>query len=174
MFGANKPAAQRKYRQLIAKLNAALGTTEVLMAANRWAEIQFSGVASLCLHRHRKAFLNEALKGTLSAAEEATGNRLPDDAGRVAARQNLRAQLTAKGGVKGKELGPHELAAKCMAGHRGLSTLESDLMDGQWAALKGGVVEALAAAAAARDAACLLYTSPSPRDKRQSRMPSSA
>ena len=153
MFGANKPAAQRKYRQLVAKLNAALGTTEVLMAANRWAEIQFSGVASLCLQRHRKAFLNEALKGTLSAAEEATGNRLPDDAGRVAARQNLRAQLTAKGGVKGKELGPHELAAKCMAGRRGLSTLESDLMDGQWAALKGGVVEALAAAAAARDAA---------------------
>ena len=34
MLGANKPAAQRKYRQLVAKLNAALGTTEVLMAAN--------------------------------------------------------------------------------------------------------------------------------------------
>ena len=47
MFGANKPAAQRKYRKLVAKLNAALGTTEVLMAANRWAEIQFSGGASL-------------------------------------------------------------------------------------------------------------------------------
>ena len=32
----------------------------------------------------------------------------------------------------------------------------------------------LAAEVAARPALCLLYTSPSPRDKRQSRMPSSA
>ena len=34
--------------------------------------------------------------------------------------------------------------------------------------------EAAAAAARAKDTSCLLYTSPSPRDKRQSRMPSSA
>ena len=154
MFGgANKPAAQRKYRQLIAKLNAALGTTEVLMAANRWAEIKFAGVASLCLQRCRKAFLNERIKGSLTAAEEATGNRLPLDADRVAARANLRAAIASKAGVKGKQLGPHELAAKCMAGYRGLSTLESDLMDAQWASLKASVVESLAAAAAARDAA---------------------
>ena len=35
-------------------------------------------------------------------------------------------------------------------------------------------VSAVAAAAPAAAGACLLYTSPSPRDKRQSRMPSSA
>ena len=36
------------------------------------------------------------------------------------------------------------------------------------------VYEELSATFAALDADCLLYTSPSPRDKRQSRMPSSA
>ena len=101
MFGANKPAAQRKYRQLVAKLNAALGTTEVLMAANRWAEIQFSGVASLCLQRHRKAFLNEALKGTLSAAEEAKTVCPTTPAASPRARTCAR-KLTAKGGVKAR------------------------------------------------------------------------
>ena len=56
------------------------------MAAQRWEEIEFSRVASLCLQRQRKAFLNEALKGKLTPAQEATGNRHPDDAARVAAR----------------------------------------------------------------------------------------
>eukprot|EP00966_Prymnesium_polylepis_P327802 7383641-Prymnesium_polylepis.1 len=39
LFGVNEAAAKRKYRQLVSKLNAALNTTEVLMAANRFAEI---------------------------------------------------------------------------------------------------------------------------------------
>ena len=72
--GANEAAAARKYRKALSALNAALNTTEVLMAAHRWAEINFAQVASLCLQRNRKAFLNEALKGKLSPAEEATGN----------------------------------------------------------------------------------------------------
>jgi hypothetical protein len=61
---ANKAASQRKFRKLVSSLNTALNTTEVLMAAGRYAETKFSRVASLCSQRSRKAFLNEALKVT--------------------------------------------------------------------------------------------------------------
>ena len=44
----------------------------------------------------------------------------------------------------------------------------------QLRAPSGARVEAVAQATAAMSWTCLLYTSPSPRDKRQSRMPSSA
>ena len=117
LYGAGNPAtAARKYRKLVSSLNGALNTTEVLMAAGRWEEIKFSQVASLCLTRHRKAFLNEKIKGALSSDEEATGNRHPDDSARVAAREALRAALSSKKGVQGKQLQPHELAQKCMSG----------------------------------------------------------
>ena len=140
---------------MLSGLNTALGTTEVLMAAQRWEEIEFARVASLCLQRQRKAFLNEALKGKLSAAQEETGNRHPEDPSRVAARRALRAALLEKGakGVNGKALQPHEVAQKCMGGRHNLSTLEADLMHAQWESLRAGVVETLAAAAAAREAA---------------------
>ena len=150
---ANPAAARRKYRKLVSRLNAALGTTEVLMAAQRWDEIEFGRVASLCLQRQRKAFLNETLKGSLSAADDETGNRHPDNPARVAARRALRAALLEKGakGVNGKALQPHEIARKCM-GHMS-STVEADLMHAQWESLRQGVIDTLAAAAAAREAA---------------------
>ena len=94
--GANPAAARRKYRKLVSRLNAALGTTEVLMAAQRWEEIEFGRVASLCLQRQRKAFLNETLKGKLSAAQDETGNRHPDNPARVAARLELRRAAAGK------------------------------------------------------------------------------
>ena len=158
--GANPAAARRKYRKLVSRLNAALGTTEVLMAAQRWEEIEFGRVASLCLQRQRKAFLNETLKGKLSAAQDETGNRHPDNPARVAARRALRAALLEKGakGVNGKALQPHEIARKCMGDTwtfraADMSTVEADLMHAQWESLRQGVVETLAAAAAAREAA---------------------
>ena len=151
---ANPAAARRKYRKLVSRLNAALGTTEVLMAAQRWEEIEFGRVASLCLQRQRKAFLNERLKGSLSAADDETGNRHPDNPARVAARRALRAALLEKGakGVNGKALQPHEIARKCMVA-ADISTVEADLMHAQWESLRQGVIETLAVAAAAREAA---------------------
>ena len=91
----------------------------------------------------------------LTPAQEATGNRHPDDEGRVAARQHLREALLQKGAkaLKGKQLFPHEIVQKCMQGRAPLSTLEADLMHAQWEALLEGVREAMAAAAAAREAA---------------------
>jgi len=157
----SKPSAARKYRKLVASLNGALATPEVLMAAGRYAEIKFAGVGSLCLQRHRKAFLNETCKGKVASAMEETGNRHPNDADRVAARVHLREAMVKKG-VKGKQLGPHEITAKLMAHRRGnVSTAERDLMQAQWVAIRKGVEETLAKAAEQRDAEVLLAAAPS-------------
>ena len=48
------------------------------------------------------------------------------------------------------------------------------LRDGMHAIMHQYTVDDVAKISKALDEACLLYTSPSPRDKRQSRMPSSA
>ena len=152
--GANPSASARKYRKALSSLNTALNTTEVLMAAGRWEEIKFASVASLCLTRCRKAFLNEKLEGKLSPAQAATGNRCPDNPARVAARQHLREALCSKTGVKGKQLMPHEITQKFMRGGAArLSTLEADLLAAQWNSMRSGVVESIAAAAEQREQA---------------------
>ena len=154
LFGSTNPATSaRKYRKLCSSLNSQLCTTEVLMAAGRWEEIRFAQVASLCLQRHRKAFLNEALKGVLTPAQDATGNRHPDDPARVAARLHLREAIVSKKGVQGKALMPHEIVKHCMGGEdliNSLSTLEADLMNAQWASLRAGTLEAMRKAAELR------------------------
>ena len=54
LFGnKNEAASARKYRKLVASLNRALLTTEVLMAANRWSEIEFARRPSACSGRAR-------------------------------------------------------------------------------------------------------------------------
>ena len=163
LFGGSNPASSaRKYRKLVASLNAALNTTEVLMAAGRWEEIKFCQVASLCLTRHRKAFLNESLKGALSVADEHTGNRHPDDPARVASRQHLRSAISSKKGVQGKALQPHELVQKCMSGRSHLlSILEADMIDAQWTSMRSGVLEVMAKTAESRSQAVLDTAGPS-------------
>jgi len=131
------------------------------MAAGRWEEIRFARVASLCLQRHRKAFLNEALKGVLTPAQDGTGNRHPDDPARVAARLHLREAIVSKKGVQGKALMPHEIVQHCMGGEgRSLSTLEADLMNAQWASLRAGTLEAMRKAAELRDLQVLEAAAP--------------
>ena len=159
LFGSANPAASaRKYRKLCSSLNSQLCTTEVLMAAGRWEEIRFARVASLCLQRHRKAFLNEALNGVLTPAQDATGNRHPDDPARVAARLHLREAIVSKKGVQGKALMPHEIVQHCMGGS--LSTLEADLMNAQWASLRAGTLEVMRKAAELRDLQVLEAAAP--------------
>ena len=162
LFGSANPAASaRKYRKLCSSLNSQLCTTEVLMAAGRWEEIRFDRVASLCLQRHRKAFLNEALKGVLTPAQDATGNRHPDDPARVAARLHLREAIVSKKGVQGKALMPHEIVKLCLGGEgRSLSTLEADLMNAQWASLRAGTLEAMRTAVEQRDLEVLEAAAP--------------
>lgn len=157
MFGDKDGAASlREYRKLAASLTAALNVPEVLMSAHRFAEIEFAKVASCSLARHRKAFLNEDLKGR-ALVDELKGNRHPDDADRVASRAHLRAALLEKGLLKGGQMQPHQLVAPLMrgCGARGTSTAERDLADAQWGSMRDGVREALAKAAEARDLATL-------------------
>ncbi|GMI32882.1 hypothetical protein TeGR_g9567 [Tetraparma gracilis] len=138
--GTPKATAIKSYRQLCTALRSALAVPEVLECANRFSEIDFNRVTSLCLNRKMKAFLNEK-KGTKSLPEEfaETGDRHPKSEDRVQARKNLLATLVEKG-VKGKDLFPHELVAQVM--NKGqLTTGEGAIMNAQWQAVREGVVK---------------------------------
>ena len=52
---------EARYRRLVSKLTRALNVPEVLMCSQKYEEIQFSNVPSLCMNRFRKAFLNRGL-----------------------------------------------------------------------------------------------------------------
>ena len=70
-----------------------------------------------------------------SAEEEATGNRHPEDADRVACRKHVReAVLKKAGSLKGKQLFPHEIV-RTVTANRNASTLEDDVANAQWAAI---------------------------------------
>ncbi len=127
----------RAYRKLVTELSAALEVPEVLMAAQRFDEINFAKVPSLCLNRNRKAFLNETSGMTFAHRE--TGNRLPEDLKRVACRQNLLKSMLL-GKVSGKVLMPHELVTQVGR----TSETESMLLDAQWSTMRAGVVEQMA------------------------------
>lgn len=131
---------KKQYRRIVSEQNKLLDTPEIKMAGKRWAEIQFSKVASLCLDRHRKAFLNEKLKGTLYGSdEEEKGNRHPYDVDRVACRQNLIKTLVDPSKIKGARLFPHEITNKAWRSQ--LSTVDKKLLQAQWDSMKSDVVK---------------------------------
>ena len=144
LFGGNINKSLKNYRHLCVELNKILKTPEVYMAAQKYSEIEFSRVASLCLQRFRKAFMNETVKGKMLPDHSLTGNRFPHNADRVAARQALVAAVLVEKGnkLKGKQLQPHEIVNKCIQGN--LSDLEIGVLQAQWNALVEGVKEALA------------------------------
>jgi hypothetical protein len=127
-------SANKDYRELVVKLTKALEIPEVLMCANRWDEINFSRVPSLCLNRHRKAFLNEILNGT--------DLRHPDDEKRNTCRTNL-LKASAKGKVCGKVLQPHELTKQLRTSNP--SQEEIQVYDAQWKKIIEGVRETMSA-----------------------------
>ena len=129
------PAARAKYRRLLTSLRRALAVPEVHMCAQRWAEINFSLVPSLCLDRHKRAFLNEA-KGRKPRSE---------DEDRTTCRENLLQMIAEKGAaaLKGKQLFPHEIVAQVL-GKRELSTGVSAVLNAQWEAIRAGLLEMVA------------------------------
>ena len=50
--------AMSKYRSMVVKLNAAINTTEILMCAKKFSQIQFKLVPGKCLNKYKCAFLN--------------------------------------------------------------------------------------------------------------------
>jgi hypothetical protein len=127
----NKYSRLKKYRKLTSTLNEGIQTTtEVLMCSKKYSDIDFKKVSSLCMHRNRKAFANEQLKGPMTMQE--TGNRFPLDEDRVTARKNLLATKKLKGG----QLFPHEIVGSCL---RHLSETEVDQLGKQWTDLRENV-----------------------------------
>jgi hypothetical protein len=91
-----------KYRRMLTKLRKELQVPETLMCAQRWAEVEFAKVPSLCMDRQKRALLNENKKGEIAH---------PDDPERQACREKLLAHIVDKGvaALKGRQLFPHEL-----------------------------------------------------------------
>ena len=132
MFGVgNDDKANRKYRLLRTKLNAALRTTEVLMASGRYAAVVPREVPAMCMQRHRKAFLNEKLKTPPTFSDAETGNRFPTDPDRVACRKNVIATIKAPKGLKGGQLYPHTIVSQSFYTHD-KSEAELEVANSQW------------------------------------------
>jgi len=133
--------AEAKYRHLIVKLTSALHVPEVFMCAQKYEEIRYQCVPSLCMNRFRKAFLNELIdSSSLSGQEkEKTGNRYPDIVDRVQARQNLIAFMKTKD-LNGKQLYPHDLISDVT---NDVSESDQLVFTSQWNSMKKGVLESL-------------------------------
>jgi len=93
--------AEMTLRKKLVSLRKLLDIPEVKMCANRWAEINFNKVASLCMSRNSRAFLDEDKSGNL---------RHPDNEDRKLCRQHLIDTLSK--GIKGSQLMPNELVEK--------------------------------------------------------------
>lgn len=127
MISSSWNKAKSQYRKLVARLTAALQVPEVLMCANRWAEVDFARVTSLCLSRNMKAFLNEAKDGSV---------RHPGSADRIQCAKNVIDKI---GDLKGKMVFPHELVSKVMSG--GISKNQELIINAQWVKIRESVVE---------------------------------
>jgi hypothetical protein len=131
--------AMMKYRRMCAELNKVLRVPEVMMAGRRWGEIKFSDVASRCMLKCRKAFMNELLETIPGQAYDITGDRYPQDPDRIACRANLVKALTDKG-LHGKVLMPHEIVTK-IGPYVPISRVEKIVLQKQWEAIIAGVRE---------------------------------
>jgi hypothetical protein len=101
MFHGEGHNVRAKYRRMLSRLRTQLHLTETYMCAQRWNEIDFANVPSLCMDRQKYAFLNEKPGGQTMH---------PDDSERQACREKLLEQLVH--GLKGTQLLPPELVAQ--------------------------------------------------------------
>jgi len=144
---ASSGAASAKYRRLLSSLRRALAVPEVLMCAQKWAEINFAKVSSLCLDRHKRAFLNEGK------------DRARDNLDRLACREHLLEMIAEKGvsGLKGKQLFPHELVQQVLNPKRGnLFDAVCVILNIQWEAVRIGLLEMVEARKAEQAQASVL------------------
>lgn len=136
--------ASAQYRRLVSRLTTALDVTEVKMCDWRYQEIKFEKVASRCMNKFNKAFLNEKKGVPLTSQEEETGNRFPYTEDRVRARKNLRDVLmdSKLKKINGRQLQPHEIVTR-LSPYDHISNLECELFQAQWNAIREGVIESL-------------------------------
>ena len=106
-----------RYRLRKKRANQKLGTIEPKMSAGEWSSIDHAKVTSRSGFKYASALLNETVKGSVDPHQEHTGNRHPEDEGRVQCRRNLIDLTTspeqmAKLNVSG--LYPHEILHECV------------------------------------------------------------
>lgn len=104
--------AQMRLRKILTALTQCLRVCEQLMCAvpdqakgirRNWADIDIASTPAAAVTKYRKAFLNISLTAPPRGAEQATGNRYPDRADRVACRQHTLKSLL-EGKLKGASL----------------------------------------------------------------------
>lgn len=137
-----RPSVMNNYRaqlrRRVAQINKAMDTFETHACAHDWASIKPESVPSRCMLKNTKALLNEKLKGTVTSAEEETGNRYPDDDDRVQARKNLLSMLTDPSKIKTAGVDPHEI----MKAHTtGTSSAQKSVANAQWTQKVAEVME---------------------------------
>ena len=111
------------------------------MCANKYSEINFSNVPSICLNKCRKAFLNEKLNIKPLINELYTGNRYIENIDRITCRQNLINNIN-NGHIQGKQLMPHEIINKILFNYYNqLSESEISLLNTQWIKIKENVIK---------------------------------
>ena len=123
-----KNYAEMTLRHRLVALRKALDIPEVKMCSNRWNEINFARVPSICLSRNTMAFLDEDKNGRI---------KHPENDGRQMCRHNLLDKL--KEGLKGGQLNPNELVEKVYGG--GVSLSVKAVVNSQWESLMKNVQE---------------------------------
>lgn len=114
-----KSSGKAKFRKIVAELTSHLAIPEVLLAAKREDEIEFSRLASKATMVLRKVLLNE----------DKSGNRRSEDVKRIKLGENFKKYLVDKG-LKGKQLMPHEIVNKVLRGN--VSPHEEEVLDKMW------------------------------------------
>ena len=115
------------YRKLCSSICTFQDVTEQKMCGKRFADIVFKKVPSICTKKQAKAFLNEKLRDRAM--------RHTDDPDRVMCREHFIEHIRS-GNVKGGQIFPHEIVKKIMEDTRKMSTMEEELMKGQWESMK--------------------------------------
>jgi hypothetical protein len=135
--------SMKQYRQLLVRLNERLKTVEVNMCSGTWREIKPGAVPAGNLSKHRKAFMNEVIKGKNKGQERST------DQDRRTCATNFKTYLEeckknpTKVKVHGRNLHPHQLVGKYWNptnGHRQIGT-EDAVLEAQFADLKQKFLE---------------------------------
>ena len=101
---------KKNYRKLNSKLNVVLDVPEVLMCADRFGEMNPTRFPSQFLRRNMKGLLNEKLKVVPTMYEDESGNRHPENEGRVDLRKRLREMFRDPSKVNSGQIFPHHIA----------------------------------------------------------------
>ena len=101
--------AKKDWRKDNVKLNVLLNVPENKFCSNKWSEVNFKHIPSVCFKQKIKALLNEKLNTTNDTTHEYTGNRFPENSDRIACRQNLIKHITESKKINCSQLYPHQI-----------------------------------------------------------------